>query len=60
MKNKSVRQTINRNAYYIKTREWFWGKSVKVSDTGDSWGKNKPSLRLARNMTNKVQTFIIP
>jgi len=49
MRNKSVRETINGKTYVVKTLDWFWGKSVKVYDTGDSWGENKTRYAVTRD-----------
>lgn len=62
MRNKTVRQSINGNSYIVKTRDWFWGKSVKVSDTGDSWAENKTRYATTRDwfhMSGKsIETLI--
>lgn len=62
MKNRSIRKTINDNRYIIKTRESFWVKSVKVSDTGDSFGDGKTRYATTRDWFHRsgksIETLI--
>lgn len=52
MKSKTINEYINGNPYVVKTREWFWGKTVKVTDSGDILGEHRTTYAVRRDWFN--------